>query len=68
MAEPDDQEVSALFDLLKQRYGDRLTADELDEVHQGVELIVGTAEELRSFRLDNGVGPVTTFTPYRGED
>ena len=68
MAEPDDKEVEALFELLSQRYGDRLTPDELERVRGDVELIVGTAEELRSFRLDNAVGPVTTFTPYRGED
>ena len=30
-----DAEIQARFNLVKQRYGDRLTADELDEVRKG---------------------------------
>ena len=67
MSSPADDEVAALFDLLKRRYGGRLAPDELDRVHEGVKLIVRTAEELRAFEIDNGTGPAVTFTPRRRE-
>ena len=60
-----DAEVERLFALVRQRYGDRLTSGELDEVRKGVEGVVRTARALRAVKLENADEPFPPFTPYR---
>lgn len=74
MAEPeaelagsDAAEVDALFALVRQRYGDRMTADELAAVREGIEGIVRTARPLRAVRLRNSDEPLQPFAPFRAE-
>ena len=62
-----DAEIQARFNLVKQRYGDRLTADELDEVRKDVADIVDSAKALSSAHLDNSDEPFSLFVPYRKE-
>ena len=62
-AAPD--EVNVLFELIRARYGDRLTAAELDEVRRGVEAVVAQAAALRAVRLGNADEPVQRFVPFR---
>ena len=61
-------ESEHLFNIIKERYGDRLSDDELAEVKKGVEKIVEAAEKLREVRLENGDEPFFVFKPYRGEE
>ncbi|MBA7686734.1 hypothetical protein ES703_95189 [subsurface metagenome] len=61
-------ESEHLFNIVKERYGDRLSDEELAEVKKGVEKIVEAAEKLREIRLENGDEPFFVFKPYRGED
>ena len=61
------RETEALFELIRARYGERLTAEELDSVRRGVESIVQQARLLRAVRLDNADEPVQRFTPFRRE-
>jgi hypothetical protein len=49
-------ETEALFALVRQRYGDRLTPEQVDDLKKGVEAIVETARAVRAVRLDNGDG------------
>jgi len=58
-------ETEALFRLVKQLYGDRLSETELEEARKGVERIVETAMELRGVELGNWDEPFSVFTPYR---
>jgi hypothetical protein len=60
-------ESEALFHLITQRYGQRLTPEELAEVRQGVEGITQAAATLRAVRLDNSTEPFALFVPYRKE-
>ena len=60
-------EVEALFALVRERYGDRLTSEQLDSVCQGVEGIVRTARALRAVRLENSDEPMQPFVPYRAD-
>lgn len=60
-------EVDIMFNAVKQRYGDRLSPEELEEVRKGVEGVVKAAGALRSVTLDNGAEPFSVFTPYRRE-
>ena len=67
MNEESPKESDFLFEMVKDRYGDRLTADELEEVRKGVEGIVEAAETLRSVKLGNGTEPFSIFKPYKKE-
>ena len=57
-----------LFEIVKAKYGDRLTDEQLEEVRSGVEGAEGLAAELRRVRLTNAVEPSANFQPYRGAD
>ena len=67
MNEERPKESDFLFQMVKDRYGDRLTADELEEVRKGVEGIVEAAKALRSVKLGNGTEPFSIFKPYKRE-
>ena len=60
-------EVEALFALVRARSGDRLTAEQLDEVKKGVEGVVKAARALRAVRLENSDEPMPPFVPYRAD-
>ena len=60
--------VDPLFQLIKSRYGDRLTTQQLDEVRIGIQGVADLAEELRQVRLDNADEPFAIFQPYQGID
>ncbi len=64
----ESSDIDALFELLNNRYGDRLTADQLEEIKKTVEEQAEHAEKLRSVHLENGDEPAFVFTPYRAED
>ena len=66
--ETTNKEVDERFNIVKRLYGDRLTAEELDEVRKGVEGIVEAAESMRAVKLENGDEPFSVFVPYRKED
>jgi len=58
-------EVDALLALVRERYGSRLTAEELDAVRTGITGVVEAAHALRKVWLDNADEPGQPFTPYR---
>jgi hypothetical protein len=62
-----DQEVAVLFDLVRQRYGERLDAAQLERIREAIAAIVKQAHVLRGVRLGNGDAPWPPFVPYRGE-
>jgi hypothetical protein len=68
MAEKSSNEAELLFEMVRNRYGDRLSAMELEEVRKGVDGIVEAAESLRSVKLGNGTEPFSIFKPYRKGD
>lgn len=67
MSEPahPDPEADALFDLVRGRYGDRLTPEQQDEVRKIVGAQVEAARALRTVRLTNADEPMQPFAPYR---
>jgi hypothetical protein len=58
VSEPGASEVELLFTLVRERYGDRLTPEELEAVRAGVRAMVEGARALRAVRLDNADGPL----------
>jgi hypothetical protein len=69
MSEPakPDPEADALFEIVRQRYGDRLTPEQADEVRKIVRAQVEAARALRAVRLTNADEPLQAFAPYRKE-
>lgn len=69
MSEPakPDPEADALFEIVRQRYGDRLTPEQLDELSRIVQAQVEAARALRAMRLNNADEPMQPFAPYRAE-
>ena len=62
-----DPEADALFEIVRQRYGDRLTREQLDELGPIVRAQVEAARALRAIRLTNADEPMQPFAPYREE-
>ena len=69
MSEPakQDPEADALFEIVRQRYGARLTPEQLDEVRKIVQAQVEAARALRAVRLTNADEPMQPFAPYRAD-
>ena len=64
----DSEEAETLFSLVKEKYGDKITEEELDEVKKAVERIVETSMELRKVEMGNWDEPFSVFKPYRRDD
>ena len=67
MPETPNPEAVALFSLITQRYGSRLTTEQLDELKKMVEGQVEMARALRAVRLTNADEPFQPFTAYRSD-
>jgi hypothetical protein len=61
------RDSECLLHLLQQRYGDRLTSNELEEVKKGLDGITAMAAALRRVKLENRDEPFSVFIPYRGK-
>jgi hypothetical protein len=62
-----DPEADALFEIVRRRYGDRLTPVQLDELRKIVAGQLEAARALRAVTLTNADEPMQPFTPYRTE-
>ena len=62
-----DSEADALFEVVRLRYGDRLTPAQLDELRRIVAAQVDAARALRAVALTNADEPMQPFAPYRAE-
>ena len=62
------EETRILLELVKKRYGDRLTEEQIEAVEKQVKNNLDTAEKLRSVELENTDEPYNVFKPYRREE
>jgi hypothetical protein len=62
-----DPEADALFEIVRRRYGDRLTPDQLNELRKIVAGQLEAARALRAVTLTNADEPMQPFAPYRTE-
>ena len=67
MSDTNANETEMLFNIVRERYGDRLSAEELEEVRKGVEGFAEVTQALRAQKLENSDEPLSTFVPYRKE-
>ena len=61
-------ESEAMMSIVRQRYGDRLNEEQLQEVQKRIDGIAKAAEALRAVKLENGDEPFSIFAPYRVDD
>jgi hypothetical protein len=54
--------------LVRGRYGDRLTPEQLEALRGAVEAIVEQVAALRTVPLTNADEPLERFRPYRGDE
>ncbi|MCX6656221.1 MAG: hypothetical protein NTY03_14040 [Candidatus Bathyarchaeota archaeon] len=57
-------ETEILFTLIKTRFGDQVTPEELEEMRKGLTAILDAAKAMRSIKLENGDEPYQFFKPY----
>jgi len=62
------EESDILFKLVEDKYGDRFTPKELEEIKKGVERVTETARALREVKIENWDEPFTVFRPYTKEE
>ena len=63
MAETPDPEIDTAFEIVRQRYGGRLTPEQLEDLRKTVRGLVETARALRAVRLTNADEPFQRFDP-----
>jgi hypothetical protein len=63
MVNEESKESKYRFELVKGRYGDHLSEEELDEVSKGVDTIVKATEAMRAVKLENSDEPYFVFKP-----
>jgi hypothetical protein len=61
-------EVDLRFALVRHRYGDRLTPEQLDGLRRSVEAIAEMVAALRAVRLTNADEPLPRFIPFRADE
>ena len=64
----ENPDVDAQVEMLKGRYGDRLTAEQIEELRKAVAAASERAAQMRSVPLGNGDEPAFVFRPFRAED
>ena len=68
VAARDPGEVDLRFALVRLRYGDRLSAEQLDALRRAVETIVEQVAALRAVPLTNADEPLQRFAPFRADE
>lgn len=64
---PPSPEVEILFALIRQRYGARLNAAQLEDVRRVVEGLTRDLLALRSVAIPDDAEPAQPFIPFRSE-
>jgi len=60
-----DKETSILMELVKERYGERLTDEQLEHVSKSLNTVLDAGKALRETPLENSDEPYNVFRPYR---
>jgi hypothetical protein len=64
----DSGEIDLLHALIRRRYGDRLTDEQLQALRKMVEAMVEHVVAMRGVSLTNADEPLQHFTPFRGDE
>ena len=64
----DSGEVDLLLELVRHRYGSRLTVEQLEALRESVQAIGALAAAVRAVPLTNADEPLAPFTPFRADE
>ena len=56
------------MELVKERYGERLTEEQLENVENSLKRVMEAGKALRDTPLENSDEPYNVFKPYRREE
>lgn len=56
------------MELVKERYGERLTEEQLEHVSKSLKTVLDAGKALRETPLENSDEPYNVFKPYRREE
>jgi hypothetical protein len=62
-----EAEIELLWDLVRRRYGARLTESQGEGVRKAIQGVVEGARALRAVRLSNADEPFQPFAPFRAD-
>ena len=70
MSDPDrhTRETDIRLELIRQRYGDRLTAEQIEVLRKAVGALVEQASALRAVPLTNADEPGQRFAAFRADE
>ena len=63
-----DRETSILMELVRERYGERLTDEQLEHVSKSLKTGLDAGKALRETPLENSDEPYNVFRPYRRKE
>jgi hypothetical protein len=63
-----DRETSILMELVKERYGERLTEEQLEHISKSLKSVMDAGKALREIQLENSDEPFNVFRPYRRKE
>jgi len=63
-----DKETSILMELVKERYGERLTEEQLEQVENSLKRVRDAGKALWDVSLENSDEPYNVFKPYRRKE
>ncbi len=63
-----DKETSILMELVKERYGERLTEEQLENVENSLKRVMDAGKALRDTPLESSDEPYNVFKPYRRKE
>jgi hypothetical protein len=65
---PAESEIELRLSLLRLRYGDRLSVEQVDDLRRTMQGIVAQVRALRAVPLANADEPLPRFVPLRGDE
>ncbi len=68
MTEQISQDEDHLFDIVRRRYCDGLTSEELEQVRNGVRDVLKQADALAAVKLDISAEPAPLFRPHTSDE
>lgn len=63
-----DKETSILMELVKERYGELLTEEQLEHVENSLKRVMDAGKALNDVPLENSDEPYNVFKPYRRKE
>ena len=63
-----DKETSIMMELVKERYGERLTEEQLEHVENSLKRVMDAGKALWDVSLENSDEPYNVFKPYRRKE